>query len=274
MTNARPDFDQTNPYALSIRISMDNFVFAVYNQTNTPEFHCRQYPTDYQHSLAVNIKDILKNNIYSPACFQTVNIIMSDVQCMIVPGELFEEQKAEKIYWSCHKRKENFIVLSHSLPKNNVTLLYAADKTCHRLLLEYYHQAKIIPSEYPLIKYFTERSLIGEKHHKMYVLMHKNSIEIYAFASDKLLLKNKFSNIKSDEDFIYFLLYTWKALEFDQEKDELYLIENPFKYENTANALQDFIKQVIIIHPASEFNRAGFSRENIPFDLQVSFIIS
>lgn len=272
MTNTKPDFELTNPYVLTIRICMDNFVFAVYNQTNTPAFYCQQYPTNYQHSLAVNIKNILKNNIYVPAYFPTVNIIMSDVQCMIVPNELFEEQKAEKIYWSCHNKKENSIILSHSLQKSNVTLLYAVDKTCHQLLLEYYPQANILPSEYPLIKYLTERSLIGEKN-KMYVLMQKNAIEIYAFAPDKFLLKNKFSNLKSSEDFIYFLLYTWKALEFNQEKDELYLIGNSFKYENIVNTLQDFIKQVSIIHPASEFNRADFTKENISFDLQTSFII-
>ena len=104
-------------------------------------------------------------------------------------------------------------------------------------------------------------------------LCRKNAIEIYAFAPDKFLLKNKFSNLKSSEDFIYFLLYTWKALEFNQEKDELYLIGNSFKYENIVNTLQDFIKQVSIIHPASEFNRADFTKENIPFDLQTSFII-
>lgn len=272
MTNTKPDFDQTEPYTLNIRICMDDFVFAIYNQNNKPSFYCEHYPTNYQHSLAVNIKEIFKNSTYVPKYFQKINIIIAGMQCMTVPNDLFENQKAETFYWSCHNKKDNCMILNNSLIKNNVTLLYAIDKTCNQLLLEHYPEATILPSEYPLIKYLTERSLIGERY-KMYILIEKNSMEIYAFAPDRFILKNRFSNLKSNEDFIYYILYTWKNLEFNQEKDELYIIGNFSKQENMIETLREYIKQVSIIHPASEFNRADFSKENIPFDLQTSFII-
>ena len=50
------------------------------------------------------------------------------------------------------------------------------------------------------------------------------------------------------EDRIYYLLYVWKQLEFNQERDELHLTGTLSDKETLMNELKKFILQVFIMN--------------------------
>ena len=79
------------------------------------------------------------------------------------------------------------------------------------------------------------------------------------------------NNFKCTEtaDVIYYLLYVWKQLDFNQERDELHLTGTLRDKESLVKGLQQFVRQLFVINPNTEFSLNGISKaEEIPFDLQ------
>ena len=87
----------------------------------------------------------------------------------------------------------------------------------------------------------------------MYATFRKDTIDIYCFERGHLLLANSFSCTHT-EDSIYYLLYVWKQMEFNQERDELHLTGILSDKEILMNELKKFILQVFIMNPASNID--------------------
>ena len=78
-------------------------------------------------------------------------------------------------------------------------------------------------------------------------------------------------NMEQEElaDCIYYLLYIWQQLGYNQEKDELQLTGKFKDKEGLLTGLRKYLRQVFIINPKAEFNRSEISKiEDIPFDMQ------
>ena len=103
---------------------------------------------------------------------------------------------------------------------------------------------------------------------KLYAHVRKHLVEVYCYDKGKLLLINSFP-CKQTADCIYYLLYIWQQLAYNQEKDELQLTGKFKDKEGLLTGLRKYLRQVFIINPKAEFNRSEISKiEDIPFDMQ------
>ena len=78
----------------------------------------------------------------------------------------------------------------------------------------------------------------------------------------------------AEANVVYYLLYIWQQLGFDQQKDELYLIGRVPDQEHTLRELHRFLAEVAFIHPAAEFKRAAYARGDADFEIQADFALS
>lgn len=68
---------------------------------------------------------------------------------------------------------------------------------------------------------------------------------------------------------MYYLLYVWQQLNYNQERDELHLTGILEDKEELLKELRNYLRQVFVISPKAEFNRSKISKiEEIPFDMQ------
>ena len=104
----------------------------------------------------------------------------------------------------------------------------------------------------PFIDYFSVKSRLGNSK-KMYASVRKDGIDIYCFERGHLLLANSFECTHT-EDRIYYLLYAWKQLEFNQERDELHLTGILPEKDVLMSELKKFILQVFIMNPATNID--------------------
>ena len=56
----------------------------------------------------------------------------------------------------------------------------------------------------------------------MYIHLRKEAVDIYAYERGRLIFANAFA-CKETNDRIYYILYIWKQLGMEQERDELHL---------------------------------------------------
>mgnify|MGYP001524103071 FL=1 len=246
------DFTKSKQYTLSIRLSTDGFSFSIYNPIHDDSLSIIEKEIDASLSLTANLKAVFHESDFLNHPYKRVNIMMASKRFTIVPLDLFEEEQAELLFYHNHQKKENETVLYNILRKNNVAVIFGIDKSAQIFLNEQYPEARFYSQSTPFIDYFSVKSRLGNSK-KMYASVRKDGIDIYCFERGHLLLSNSFECTHT-EDRIYYLLYAWKQLEFDQERDELHLTGTLSEKEILMSELKKFILQVFIMNPATNID--------------------
>lgn len=246
------DFSKSKQYTLSIRLSTDGFSFSIYNPIHDDPLSVIEKEIDTSLSLTANLKAVFQESDFLSYSYKRINIMMAGKRFTIVPFDLFEEEQAELLFYHNHPKRENETVIFNILKKNNIAIIFGIDKSAHSFLSTQYPEARFYSQSTPLIEYFSVKSRLGNSK-KMYASVRKEGIDVYCFERGHLLLANSFE-CKQTEDRIYYLLYVWKQLEFNQERDELHLTGALPDKEALMNELKKFILQVFIMNPATNID--------------------
>ena len=246
------DFTKSKQYTLSIRLSTDGFSFSIYNPIHDDSFSVIEKEIDTSLSLTANLKAVFHESDFLGHSYKRVNIMLASKRFTIVPLDLFEEEQADLLFYHNHQKRENETVIYNILKKNNVVIVFGIDRSAYSFLTEQYPEARFYSQSTPLIEYFSVKSRLGNSK-KMYVSVRKDGIDIYCFERGHLLLANSFECTHT-EDRIYYLLYVWKQLEFNQERDELHLTGILPEKDVLMSELKKFILQVFIMNPATNID--------------------
>lgn len=263
----RIDFTKSEQYTLSIRLSADGFSFSIYNPLTDDDFCFETHKVNASYSITANLKEILEREESLKHAYKYVNVLYDTSRFTSVPFELFEDEQMDAIFYHNFYKMDNEIVLCNILSKSNVAILFAIDKHAHQLLAERFPIARFFSTISPLTEYFIQRNRLGNNR-KLYANIHQLSMEVFCYDKGKLLLINSFP-CKQTADRIYYLLYIWQQLAYDQEKDEMHLTGEITNKEALVKELHNYLRQVFIISPAAEFNRSEISKtEGMTFDMQ------
>ena len=224
----------------------------MFNPLGDGEFSFHNREVDESLSLTANLKQTFREVEWLGHPFRRVNILMADKHFTFIPLEFFEDEQAEIIFYHNHPKRENETVLYNILHKNNIVVLFGMDKSSCSFLSEQYPDAKFYSQASPFIEYFSTKSRLGNSR-KMYTHLRKDAVDVYGYERGRLLLANSFA-CKTTPDRIYYLLYIWKQLGFEQERDELHLTGDLSDKELLLPELRKFIRQVFVMNPAANLD--------------------
>ncbi|MDE6347624.1 MAG: DUF3822 family protein [Bacteroides sp.] len=246
------DFNQSEQYTLSIRLCTDGFSFSVFNPLGNGEFSFYDRAVDESLSLTANLKQTFRELEWSQYTFRRVNVLMTNNRFTFVPLEFFEDEQAEIIFYHNHPKRENETVQYNILPKSNIVVLFGMDRSACTFLREQYPDVRFYSQTSPFIDYFAAKSHLGNSR-KMYAHLRKDAVDLYGYERGRLLMANSFS-CRTTPDRIYYLLYVWQQLGFEQEHDELHLAGDLHDKELLLPELRKFIRQVFILNPATNLD--------------------
>ncbi|MBQ8225613.1 MAG: DUF3822 family protein [Bacteroides sp.] len=246
------DFSKSEQYTLSIRLSTDGFSFSVFNPLSKEQLPVLNYPTIGTLSLTANLKNAFKDVEWLGYKYRRVNILLANKRFTFIPLDFFEDEQAETVFYHNHPTRENETVLYNILYKNNIVVLFGIDKSCYHFLREQFPECKFYSQASPVIDFLAIKSRLGNSR-KMYAYLHKHSMEVYCFERGRLLLANSYP-CKGTTDRVYYLLYIWKQLGFEQERDELHLTGTLNDKSELLPQLHTFIQQVFVLNPAENLD--------------------
>lgn len=94
----------------------------------------------------------------------------------------------------------------------------------------------------------------------------------FGFEKNRFKFFNSF-NAEHAKDALYFILYVWKQLGFNQMQDELHVAGNVPDKDWFLYNTKLYIKKTFILNPAAEFNRAPITEiKGLPFDLMALYL--
>lgn len=262
------DFNKSEQYILSIRLSTDGFSFSIYHPQHESEAYFSSSPVNTQRSMAANVKAYLTETEELKHSFKQVNILIHTSRYTTVPLELYEDEQTELLFYQNLPPQSNEVILCNILGKSNVVILFGLDKLTHLFLTEHFPNARLFASVSPLTEFFSHKCKLNEER-KLFAILHPESMEMIGFEKEKLTLLNSYPT-SSLHDSCYYLLNVWQQAGFDQEKDTLYIHSNTQadQWEELLLVLRKYIRKLYIINPQMEFNDLTLSHiKQIPFDM-------
>lgn len=248
------DFNKSEQYILSIRLSTDGFSFSIYNPIRDSVVLTRKRGIETGLSFTANLKQAFKELDFLSYTYKQVNVSLVSKRFTLIPLDLFVEDQVETYFYYNFPPKENEIILYDTLSKTGAAILYAMDKSLYCFLKEQYTDVVQFNSSVTnLAECFAVKSRIGSDK-KMYVNLHQGVMELYVYERGHLMLLNSF-DCKNEADCAYYLLYTWKQLTMDQQTDELYIVGEDKERDKLIADVQRFIQHISALNLIAESNK-------------------
>mgnify|MGYP002909603727 CR=1 FL=1 len=178
---------------------------------------------------------------FNQACWTAVSGYMGDdCQYYIPEADASDEDRETMIRQAVNDGADVIVCVGYLY---GASLAWAADQ---------YPDVKFYSQASPFIEFFSSKSRLGNNR-KMYAHLRKDAVDVYGYERGRLLLANSFE-CRSTPDRVYYLLYIWKQLGFEQERDELHLTGDLNDKELLLPELRKFIRQVFIMNPATNLD--------------------
>lgn len=259
--------DITTRQKLTIRIGRNSLSFSMPTPENqeSPILY-EPYTVKSGISIAANLREAFKNVDLLMTTKPYRVQVMLDTPALMTPVEVFEESAIEDLYGHAFSREEHGIVLYNVLPDLNAVAIFAINKDLKLVIDDHFEDAKFIHAICPVWRYLHQRSFSGYRS-KLYGYFHDNKAEIFSFQNNRFKFCNTYDT-KQAHDALYFLLYVWKQLAFDNQYDELHIVGDIPEKEWLIEELRKYLAKAYVINPSADFNRAPATQiKRMPYDL-------
>lgn len=255
---------------LIIRVSHASMSFSVADPQAENLIRFESYAMKSGVSAAANLREAFVENDLLSEGYQRARLLI-DTPVMLQPVEEIQETQAETLYNYTFKGHTNELVLNKVLPEQNVVATFGVNRDLKLVLDDHFADLRISPVSLPVWKYLYRRSFAGPWK-KLFGYFHDRKLDIICFQKNRFKFANTYDT-ESAHDAVYFLLYVWKQLGMDAERDELHIAGNTPQSEWLMNNLRKYVQKVFLVNPSAEFNRAPITQiKEIPFDLLTTFV--
>ncbi|MDR0863815.1 MAG: DUF3822 family protein [Candidatus Symbiothrix sp.] len=210
-------------YILTIEVHPEQFSFSLCNPGEEKESFYYRIPREAQSDAFSCFRDVFFENEFFTIPFKKVFIINYTPVFTYIPSILFEE-KDKNEYMDFLFTSPTGKILSQTLSKPEITILHEMPEEVYEFFQRTFVDSQIVHPTAPLITYFQDKE---EKINSNRLIINRQGKEadILCFSGETLLLCNHFT-CPQIVDAVYYSLFIWKQLKFDQLKDFIYIVGN------------------------------------------------
>lgn len=255
---------------ITLRITKTNLSFAAVDNTAPEGLRYEPYIVRSGISMPANLREAFIGDNMLSSDYKRAQVLI-DSKVLMVPVEEFNEENKEELYRHAFTDVKNDYVLHSVLPGENAVAIFSINKDLKLVLDDHFENVRIMPLMQSLWAYMHKRSFAGN-FNKLYGYFHNKRLEVFSFNKNRFQFVNAYDT-NTARDIAYFLLFVWKELNYDAEKDELHIFGALPEKEVLTENLKKYVRKVYPINPVAEFNRAPITQiKDLPFDLLTLFV--
>jgi hypothetical protein len=257
---------------LTIRISRTSLSFAAFmaNAEHENPIVYEPYVVRSGISMAANLREALKDAELPSMGIRKARV-MVDTPVLMTPVELFSEKTMAEEYHHAYPQTEQLAVLYNVLPDLNAVAVFAMNRDLKLVVSDHFEDVQYIAALTPVWRHLHQRSFTSQSL-KLYAYFHDKKVDVFAYQMNRFKFYNQFDTNHA-HDALYFLLYVWKQLMMDVEKDEMHLVGDIPEQEWLVDELKKYIRKAYVINPSADFNRAPVTEiKGMPYDLQTLYV--
>lgn len=257
------DIDHSEKYILSIRITDKGLMFSISDLNDGKNYCLRETAFSPELSVLENVKRIFFELSFFALEYKQVNVVCVSADYDIVPKEFYDFKYSEELYRMVHAQDCDHIQACKQEKQEALTVfgMEAAlyEFLCRNLCNPYFtHHASL------LIDYLSEKGKNISLSSKMFVYFHDGLCDILCYRQSQL----KHCITITEESAInqtYFILKACEQSNFDQYKDDFYIVGDAD--EELVTELSKYIKNIETIGVPSEVFLWNEDALNAPIDL-------
>ena len=260
------DMKVENPekFILTIYSGTEQLYFSLYNPKKIGSFYFKELPEEGQVDTLSVLKETLLNNDFFTLPFRKVLIMSRTSSFAFIPNVFYKEKNEENFMSFINSGKQG-ITMNHTITNIKSKVLFKLPEDTYNLSLRLFSNPIFIHYSEPFIKYLIGKSK-NFKNRQMIVNLKEMGLDIFCFSKNTFLLGNYFQ-CKNIQEALYFILFTWKQLQFNQSDDALYISgETSF-----SNVLRDklaiYLQQIYRLDFPSANHFEGIETSKIPIEL-------
>lgn len=255
---------------LVIRISKQSLSFAAVQPSAETTFSFEPYTVKSGISMAANIREAFRNVDLLAKQWDRV-MVVADTEVLLVPIDEYQQEDQETLYHHAFTHHQGDKILSTVLPSLSAVMLYSMNKDLLQVIEDHFQDVRYTHVCASVWQHFHRRSFTG-MNRKLYGYFHDKKVDIFAFTQNRFRFYNRYDT-NNPQDAVYFLLYVWKQLGMDQQKDELYINGQLPEEQTLIENLQKYLRKAYTVNPSAEFNRAPLTQiKGMPYDLITLFL--
>lgn len=267
MTISIPDTltaDNSGKYTLSIRLRSDGLSFSGYSPSESETFFYRNVEFDRTKPYIASLKEFFFEHELFTYSYKRTNVVCVTPQYTIVPEEVFIDKQKEELLSFAFFAPESKC-LNNLLVRESVEVVFGMDEEVY----EFCSRSLINPS---FIHHITPQLALWKQQSRtliprqLYVVLHRKMMDVVCYAQGSLLFANSFEYDKPD-DILYYILYVWKQIGLDQERDQLHIYGGASLRNSITATLRNYIQYISPAEIPSDAYLLGAEIVQAPLDL-------
>lgn len=262
--SAKLTTDNAEKYKMSIRLRSGGLSFSGYCPSESDTFFYKDVEFDRTKPFIASLKEFFFDNDFLTWPYKQVNIVCVTPQYTLVPSEVFEEKQKEALLSFTFSIPEERC-LNNTLKDEQSELVFGIDEEVY----EFCSRSLINPH---IVHYMTPSLELWKKQSRarlpkqLYVVLHRRMIDVVCYAQGTLLFVNTFGYEQTD-DMLYYILYVWKQIGLDQQKDQLRVFGEASLRSRLTNTLRNYLQYIDPLEIPSEAFLLGSEVVQAPLDL-------
>ena len=267
MTISIPDTltaDNSGKYIMSIRLRSDGLSFSGYSPSESETFFYRNVEFDRTKPYVSSLKEFFFEHEFMTYSYRRTILVCVTPQYTVVPEEVFTDKQKTDLLSFTFSAPENKC-LHNLLTREAAEVVFGMDEEVY----EFCSRSLINPS---FIHHMTPQLALWKQQSRMliprqlYVVLHRKMMDVVCFAQGKLLFVNTFEYDKPD-DILYYILYVWKQVGMDQERDQLHIYGGVSLRNSITTTLRNYIQYISPAEIPSDAYLLGAEVVQAPLDL-------
>jgi hypothetical protein len=254
---------------LTFRVHPEQIAFALYDRHDPAVFFYHSVEGNKHASAFAAFQDIFFENDFFSLPFKEVRLINHTSTFTYIPSLIFED-KDKETYMRFLFTETTDKILSHSIRNQGITVIHTLPENVYDFFHRSFSGMKIVHHTAPLITYFQKKNRTVDGN-RLIVLLQGSGMDILCFSRETLLLANYF-HWKEIQDVVYYILFTWKQLKFDQLHDFAYVAGADESKQTLIGILTEYFQQVLPVDIASEAHFEQTDPQVVPYELLSLFL--
>lgn len=254
---------------MTIRVGRDTMSFLLPHEDGKIDY-C-PYVVRSGVSMAANLRQAFREEeILSEDSHRALLSVYSPVA--LVPVDEYmdnEEFDVNLVFNSTFTGYENYEKIASVIPDLNSVAIFCVNKDLKMVVEDHFSDVRIQNVMQPVWAHLYRKSQLTGQRRKLYGYFHDRHVDVFSFQQRRFRFSNSFDATHA-HDALYYLLFVWKQLAFNNEDDELHLVGDTEHKEWLTTKLKQYIRRVYTLNPVADLNRAPVSLiQGLEYDMMI-----
>lgn len=251
-------------YIVSIRLLPDGLSFSGYNARIKGSFFLTEAKWGATDSYVASFKEFFFAQPCMGWTYKQLYVVQTASPYTLVPYAFWEEKEEASLYaFNCGKARGK--VLASECPEAQMVLLYEMEQELYDFCARSLQNPCFVHSQQAVLAFWKQKSQ-EQLSRTLFVGASSQRMDVGCYEQGRLLFANAYP-VSSLSDRLYYLLYLYKYLPLDVQRDAVALAGELSVVEALKKNLRTYVRQVDSLEVPSEIYLMGTDVLRAPMDL-------